>query len=83
MLKILSKRKITFSSRLKELMQELSPPMTQDNLAKILKNPDNEGKPFNPHSISNWMNGGALRRNKDKIIPQLAKIFVIKKYIPK
>ena len=75
-MKILSKKKVSFAIRLKELMQEQIPPMTQEELAGKLRNPAyKDNPPFNPHTISSWFNGGSLRRFKKDILQQLADIF--------
>ena len=75
-MKILEKKKVSFGIRLKELMQEHDPPLTQEGLAGLLRNPAYEDNPpFNPHTISNWMHGGSLRRNRGEILQQLADIF--------
>ena len=75
-MRIIEKKKVSFGIRLKELMQEHNPPLTQEELAGLLRNPAYEGNPpFNPHSISNWVNGGTLRRNKKEILQQLSDIF--------
>lgn len=75
-MKILEKKKVSFGIRLKELMQEHNPPLTQEELAGLLRNPAyKDNPPFNPHTISNWMHGGSLRRNRREILQQLADIF--------
>lgn len=76
-MRIIGKEKVTFGIRLKKLMQEHNPPMTQEELAGLLKNPAYEDSPsFNPHTISSWINDKcSLRRNRDKILQQLSDIF--------
>ena len=76
-MRILEKKKVSFGSRLKELMLEHDPPLTQEKLAEMLRNPAyKDNPPFNPHTISNWINDkGSLRRNRTEILQQLADIF--------
>lgn len=76
-MRIIGKERVTLGIRLKKLMQEHNPPMTQEELAGLLKNPAYEDSPsFNPHTISSWINDKcSLRRNRDKILQQLSDIF--------
>ena len=76
-MRILEKKKVSFGIRLKELMQEHNPPLTQEGLAGLLRNPAYEDNPpFNPHTISTWVQDkGSLRRNRREILQQLADIF--------
>ena len=76
-MKILEKKKVSFGIRLKELMQKHDPPLTQEDLAGLLRNPAyTDCPPFNPHTISKWINDkGSLRRNRKEILKQLADIF--------
>ena len=76
-MRILEKKKVSFGIRLKELMQEHNPPLTQEGLAGLLRNPAYEDNPpFNPHTISTWVQDkGSLRRNRREILQQLSDIF--------
>lgn len=75
-MKILEKKKVSFGIRLRELMQKHNPPLTQEELAGLLRNPAyKDNPPFNPHTISNWIHGGSLRRNRKEILQQLSDIF--------
>lgn len=61
----------TLAKRLRDAMDEKG--LTQLDVANSLINPDT-GKPLNPHTVSNWFNGSAIRRRRNAIISQLAKI---------
>ena len=61
----------TLAKRLRDAMDEKG--LTQLDVANSLINPDT-GKPLNPHTVSNWFNGSAIRRRRSAIISQLAKI---------
>lgn len=72
-MRIIERKKITFASRLKELMKEHN--MTQNQLAEKIRNPANDDNFLSSNSISNWMNGSSLRRYRKEILQQLADIF--------
>lgn len=71
-MEIISKQKISFASRLKDLMKEKH--LTQEGLAEKLINPKTENT-INVNSVKGWLSGIPLTRNKEDILNQLANIF--------
>lgn len=73
-MKVLSKEKISFAKRLKEAMKNAN--LSQEKLASKIINP-NTGNPISKNTVTDWLSGTPLTRNKKEILEQLSKILKV------
>ena len=73
-MKVLSKEKISFAKRLKEAMKNAN--LSQEKLASTIIYP-NTGNPISKNTVTDWLSGTPLTRNKKEILEQLSKILKV------